>query len=449
MPQSNATIRQSERRLETGTPSVATTRRRVEPADAQQQLPLSASPPLSVALPRASEPISGSGVNLRVHSDLDAVSDEWKAFERRADHTVFQSFDWLATWQREIGTRNGTIPAIVLGHDVDGEFLFILQLAIETHGLTRRLVWLGSQLCDYNAPLLAEHFSGRMSAERFVLAWRDAVRLLRANPHLRFDLIDLQKMPEMIGAQRNPFLDLQAFDFPILDHPSGAYVANLDRDRETFYAAKRSSATRKKERKQLRQLAEHGEVRFVDVTDRDEIARTLETLFSQKARAFSRMGVDDLFERPGRRDFFRAIAADPALREIVHVSRLDVGATITATNVGLKFRGCYYLILSSYDDGDLSRFGPGRAHLHELLRYAIDNGLQQFDFTVGDEPYKRDWSDTELRLYDHVAAVTLRGSLATAMTTAFRRTKRVIKQSPALWRAFSKARAVAGSLSQR
>jgi CelD/BcsL family acetyltransferase involved in cellulose biosynthesis len=261
---------------------------------------------------------------------------------------------------------------------------------------------------------------------------------------LRFDLIDLQKMPEMIGAQRNPFLDLQ-----VLDHPSGAYVANLGHDWEAFYAAKRSSATRKKERKQLRQLAEHGEVRFVDVTNRNEITRTLDTLFSQKARAFARMGVDDLFDRPGRRDFFRAIATDSALREVVHVSRLDVGSTIAATNVGLKFRGCYYLILSSYDDGDVARFGPGRAHLHELLRCAIDNGLQQFDFTVGDEPYKRDWSDTELRLYDHVAAVTLRGSLAMALTTAFRRTKRVIKQSPALWRAFSKARAVAGSLSQR
>jgi len=110
MPQSNATIRQSERRLDTGAHGVATTRRveRVEP-DAQQQLPLSASPPLSVATPRPAAPISGSGVNLRVHSDLEAVREEWKAFEQRADRTVFQSFDWLATWQREIGARNGTI----------------------------------------------------------------------------------------------------------------------------------------------------------------------------------------------------------------------------------------------------------------------------------------------------------------------------------------------------
>ncbi len=155
------------------------------------------------------------------------------------------------------------------------------------------------------------------------------------------------------------------------------------------------------------------------------------------------MGADDLFAPPGRRDFFLAIATDPAMREVVHVSRLDVGATAAAANVGLKFRDCYHLILSSYD-GELSRFGPGRAHLHELLRHAIDGGFPHFDFTVGDEPYKRDWSDTELRLYDHLAAVTLQGALVMATTMAFRWTKRIIKQSPALWRAFSKARALAG-----
>jgi CelD/BcsL family acetyltransferase involved in cellulose biosynthesis len=430
MPKSNVIPRLSERD-------------RTAPETAELELPLALSPPLSVAVSPL-EHLSGSGVSLRVVSDLAEAKDEWKAFEQRADHTPFQSFDWLMAWQRHIGAPRGTIPAIVLGRDGDGELLFILQLAVETHELTRRLTWLGSQLCDYNAPILASKFSGRMSAERFVLAWQDVLQHLRSDARLRFDLIDLQKMPDAIGTQRNPFLDLQ-----VLPHPSGAYVANLDRDWEAFYAAKRSSATRKKERKQLKHLAELGEVRFVDVKERDDIARTLATLFSQKSKSFARMGVDDLFARPGRHDFFLAIATDPALRDIVQVSRLDVGAAMAATNVGLKFRDCYYLILSSYDDGEVSRFGPGRAHLHELLRHTIDGGLKRFDFTVGDEPYKRDWSDTELRLYDYLAATTLRGTLAVAMTMAFRRTKRFIKQSPILWRIFSKARALKSALGRR
>jgi CelD/BcsL family acetyltransferase involved in cellulose biosynthesis len=450
MSASNASLRPSGPRDDDGVPAVAGSQRRIARiADDQRQLPLSVSPPLSVATARCVPASSDSGVRLEVHGELGEVEQEWKAFEQHADRTVFQSFDWLAAWQQCIGARQGAVPVIVLGRDGDGQLLFILPLAIERRRLGRRLAWLASPLCDYNAPLLAKNFSDRMSAERFVLAWRDIIALLRADPRFRFDLIDLQKMPEAVGAQRNPFLDLAAFDFQVLPHPSGAYVANLGRDWEQFYAAKRSSQTRKKERKQLKHLAEHGEVRFVELRDRDDIAATLATLISQKSRAFARMGVEDLFARPGYREFFVAIATDPGMRELIHVSRLDVGATTAATSVGLKFRDCYYLILSSYDAGELARFGPGRAHLHELLRDAIDGGFARFDFTVGDEPYKRDWSDTELALYDHLAAVTFRGWLVMALTSAFRRTKRFIKQSPTLWPVFSRARAFAGLLSKR
>jgi CelD/BcsL family acetyltransferase involved in cellulose biosynthesis len=102
--------------------------------------------------------------------------------------------------------------------------------------------------------------------------------------------------------------------------------------------------------------------------------------------------------------------------------------------------------LSSYEAGELARFGPGRAHLNELLRHAGEQGFQRFDFTVGDEPYKRDWSDTELKLHDYLMAATVRGWLIGAMIAQFRRIKRFIKQSPGLTRAFSKARALARSL---
>ena len=63
------------------------------------------------------------------------------------------------------------------------------------------------------------------------------------------------------------------------------------------------------------------------------------------------------------------------MRGLIHVSRLDVGEQIAAAASGLKFRNCYYLILSSYEAGELARLGPGRAHLHELMRHAIEQGF--------------------------------------------------------------------------
>jgi CelD/BcsL family acetyltransferase involved in cellulose biosynthesis len=394
------------------------------------ELPSMASPPLA-----ASEAV----IALDINGDLATVERDWRAFERVADCTVFQSFDWLAKWQRHIGAPGGTVPAIVTGRDSRGALVFIFQLAIETRGPLRRLTWLGSDLCDYNAPLIARDFSNCMSPERFASLWRDIVKRLRGDARFRFDLVDLQKMPEAVGGQRNPFLDL-----PVRANPSGAYVATLAQDWEAYYAAKRSSATRKKERRQLKHLVEHGAVQFVEVRERADIERTVATLIEQKSRAFARMGVENLFERPGYRAFYLDIAG--ACGALTHVSRLDVGVTTAAVSLGLTFRDCYYLVLSSYHDGEISRFGPGRAHLHELLRHAIERGFRRFDFTIGDEPYKRDWSDIEVRLCDHLDAVTMRGTMTVALTTTYRRAKRFIKQTPALWHAYSKVR---GALRRR
>jgi CelD/BcsL family acetyltransferase involved in cellulose biosynthesis len=384
------------------------------------------------------------GVELEVRGDLDETAAEWCAFETAAECTAFQSFGWLSKWQRHIGAARGVQPAIVLVRGVDGRLLLILPLAVEKRGLVRRLRWLGSELCDYNGPLVSAEGRALLAPDRFPRLWGDVVRLLRGDRRFRFDLVDLQKMPERIGEHAHPFLALDLFA-----HASGAYLADLGSDWETFYAAKRSSATRRRERRQLKHLAEHGDVRFVDVEGTEDVRRTIETLFIQKGQSFARKGVEDLFARPGYRDFYLDIATDPQTRALAHVSRLDVGSTTLAANLGLRLNSRYYLVLSSYQEGKLSRFGPGRAHLHELLRCTIERGFRQFDFTIGDEPYKHDWCDHEIRLYDHLSAVTLRGWPAVAGTTAFRRAKRLVKQNPALWHAFNKARTFAASIVSR
>ena len=387
---------------------------------------------------------SASAIDLRVTSDLDGLEETWRAFEKEADGTVFQTFDWLSTWQRHIGNLGGTVPAVVTGRDASGALLFLLPLAVERRAFARRLTWLGADLCDYNGPLLSQRFTERFGATWFPALWQEILGLLRSDPRFRFDYVDLPKMLDTVGSQPNPFVSLE-----VHSNPSGAYVATLGTDWEAFYAANRSGPTRKKERKQLKQLAEHGEVRFVEVDDPAAIAGSMATLIEQKSHAFARMGVVDNFARPGYRAFYLDLTSAPRARDIVHVSRLDVGETVAAASLGLRFRGTYYLVLSSYQDGELARFGPGRAHLNELLRHAVAGQFRRFDFTIGDEPYKRDWSDIVLRPYDHLQPVTIRGAAVVSAKVAFRVTKRFIKQTPALWRLFSKARALKAALSGR
>jgi CelD/BcsL family acetyltransferase involved in cellulose biosynthesis len=377
-------------------------------------------------------------IEITIDHRLDAIETAWREFEKGADCTAFQAFDWLSAWSRHIGPLTRTQPAIVVGRQHDGSMLFIMPLAV-TPGAVRRLTWLGSDLCDYNGPLLAKACASLLTPDRFEALWRDICGRLQADARTRHDLVELTKMPERVGDQTNPFLALSTSL-----NPSNAYITDLFGTWTEFYETKRSSGTRRRDRTKLKRLGEYGDVRYVIPQDRGEIERSLDLLIEQKARSFARMGVANMFARPGWSEFFAAVATDPRMRNFVHISRLDVGSCWAAINLGLVFGDTYYHVLASYDDGEISRFGPGAAHLRHLLQYSIDHGLKHFDFTIGDERYKREWSDRTLLLHDHVAAASVRGWGAAAMVHGHRRLKRVIKQNEALWSLFSRARAALG-----
>jgi len=381
-------------------------------------------------------------ISLSVHDNFAAVEQDWRRFEETADCTPFQTFDWLSAWQRHVGSAKGVTPAIVVVRRGD-QLLLLLPLGIARRGLARCLTFLGDVLCDYNAPLLAPDFA-TLAPNGFAPLWRDIARLLQATPSSRHDAIVFDKMPARVGGQTNPMLTLK-----VQLNPSGAYETELPADWEKFYASNRSSSTRRRDRTKLKRLGELGPVKFVNPDTSAELALTFDLLVQQKSKAFARMGVPNLFAPPGHAAFYRELATSPRFRSLVHLSRLDVGNTWAALNLGLTFRDCYFHILASYDDGETSRFGPGAAHLRELLRYAIERGLSRFDFTIGDEPYKRDWCDVEQQLFDYSAATSLRGLPAAAIASGWSRAKRAIKKSAPIWNAVVRLRSAAGSLRKR
>jgi CelD/BcsL family acetyltransferase involved in cellulose biosynthesis len=403
-------------------------------------IPLEAGP---AAFPRWTDVAAEAApeISFSIHNSLAAVETEWRRFEQIAVSTPFQTYEWLTAWHRHIGIRDGIVPAIVVGRFAGGETAFILPLAIDPRRAMRRLRWLGQDLCDYNGPLLSRDFSQRLTPSGFLALWQKLHGKMQADPQLRHDWIEFEKMPETIGAEINPFTC-----FDLTENANSAHIAHLDGDWETFYRAKRSSATRRHDRSKRKRMAQFGDIRCVTAADSGDAGTTLEALMSQKSLAFSRKGIPDMFARPGYREFFLDFGSNPATRHLVHVSRLEIGTTYAAANFAIVFGDCYFHVLSSYCDGRLAHFGPGALHLRELMAHAIGRGLRRFDFTIGDERYKSEWCDERLRLYDYSAAATWRGWPASALSAARRRLKRYIKQTPAVWRAASQLRSLYGTL---
>ena len=376
------------------------------------------------------QPAVAAAVNVSLNTGLASLEREWREFESHAICTPFQTFDWLSAWQRCVGAKAGVTPAIVTARQ-HGKLLFILPLAAYRKGPVLKVTFLGHTLCDYNAPLLASDFSAQVSDTQFRSLWNAARELLQRQ--FQYDLLLLDKMPEKIGRHANPMRLLGTSL-----HPSGAHAVALGENWEQFYSAKRSSATRRHDRTKRKKLAELGDLRFATAEAPDEIRKALDALIEQKSRWFQRMGIPNMFEIPGQKEFFLSVAT--TARPFVHVSRLSVGPNCAAANLGLMFQGCYYHVLASYDDGPTLRFGPGVAHLHDLMRFAIEQGCKSFDFTIGDEAYKQNWADSRLDLHDHVSGDGLMGRLAVVAIKAKLRVKRFIKKSPLAWSAVLKAR---------
>ena len=397
-----------------------------------------------VAHARAAASGAAPDLSFKISGDFAAVEAEWRRFERVAEMTPFQAFDWLATWYRHIGRSDGVRPAIVVGRFADGETAFIFPLGVAPARFTQRLCWLGETVCDYHAPLLAPGFAQRVPRARFLTLWRELCARLQSEPRTRHDWIELEKMPETVGAEFNPFMLLD-----IRLNASGAHATRLGADWESFYFAKRSSATRRRDRTKRKNMAAFGDLRFVTAADADDAEHTLATLMQQKSGALARRGIADMFAPAGHRAFFLDLASNPALRHFIHVSRIEIGANVAAVNLGIVFGDCYYHVLASYDEeAEPARYGPGILHVRELLAYAIGLGLKRFDFTIGDEPYKLEWADAELKLFDHVATVNARGIAAARASQARRRVKRFLKQTPWAWRAVCLARSAVGALTQ-
>jgi CelD/BcsL family acetyltransferase involved in cellulose biosynthesis len=213
-------------------------------------------------------------------------------------------------------------------------------------------------------------------------------------------------------------------------------------DWDDFYAAKRSASTRRRDRSKRKRLAQYGEVKFVTSMSASGALDTLGVLIAQKSAVLARHGIANFFTRPGYTAFFRDFASNPRSRRLAHAAELRVGDEIAAANLGLVFKGRYYYVLSSYTESEMAHWGPGAAHLHELMRYAIAHKCTVFDFTVGDEPYKRDWCETVAPLSDHLSAMRWRGALMVPLLIAMMKLKREIKQSPLWWNLFSKVRSL-------
>lgn len=351
------------------------------------------------------------------HSFADARST-WRAFEEDGLFYAFQSYDWLSSWQDKVGRRDGIIPCLASIEDERrGRLLFLpLGLRPVIGGLC--LEWLGGRQADYHAPLLG---AAAADGVDMTALWP---RLLARVPQA--DAVHLSRQPPNILGRPNPFLALAGRTSGI-----SGYSTRLAPRWEDYYAAKRGAKTRSTDRRKLRRLQEQGRLVFRAEVAPQDIAPAMQRLAELKLRHMARIGGRDPFGQPGCREFYAGLAAEPPPGLRVMISTLDLDGTTIAAHWGVVANRRFFWLVPVYDEAWRGH-SPGLHLMHFLMEWCCGNGIEVFDFGLGDEDYKTAWNDAVLPLSEHLARRTWRGAAYVGGVLARRQAKSMLRRLPLL-----------------
>lgn len=353
---------------------------------------------------------------IRIASKPEEFGGLWPSSRDLGDACayVFQCADVVEAWIDSFGRARNTEVLLVLVADADGNPLMALPLGIETHSGLRVLSFLDAGVSDYNAPILYPRYHS-WDASGFPTLWG---QLLNQLP--KFDILLLTKLPSRIYGVENPMLQL-----PVTEGMVSGHCATLPED-----PVKRVLPEAKNLKKKRRRLTDLGKVSFKIVTASPDREKVLGALIRQKSRQYRETQGFDGFDRPGFRDYYENLTERSGLNGPVHLCALLVDDNVVASQWSLISAHRLYALLCAFDP-EWGRYSPGRILLEELIEWSIISGVRNLDLGVGDEPYKDDYCEERIPLYEHVAHRTFRGFVAASLYRTLKRLKRT-----GLWQGF-------------
>ena len=137
-------------------------------------------------------------------------------------------------------------------------------------------------------------------------------------------------------------------------------------------------------------------------------------------------GIYDFLAAKDNRDFYVNLPATISLTATVSCSTLTLNDEIIALHWGVTDKKKFFYLMPAYNTLKWSQFSPGKLLTHELLGWCDENQFTSFDFTGGEEPYKKIYSNDSFWLYETNHPFSMRGKIYLVLMSFGRKVKKII-----------------------
>ncbi|WP_157014735.1 GNAT family N-acetyltransferase [Mesorhizobium xinjiangense] len=370
-------------------------------------------------------------VSVNVASGPPAL-EAYRALSRNAVFAPPQNPHWVECWTREV---NGdcAIATIV----VDGRAAFALALEIVPFGPLTIARFMGGSHANGN---FAMTVPGTATPAPQSLKSALVAAFRHARPDI--DMLCLERQVPGLHGAANPLAVLSTGP-----SPNPALAVDLSGGFEAVLGQRNASRKHKKHRSQTRKFEAAGGCALVRPGSRDESDRLLRAFFDMKSTRFADKGIDNVFADAKVQAFFfdlfgRCAGQD---RPQFLLRGLEIGGKLRAVNGCSRTADSLVCEFGTFRIDELASASPGSFLDFECIQAACAEGLSIYDFSVGDEPYKRQWCDIETHHFDIMLGLSVAGRTAAGLMRANAAAKRRIKASPALWSLVKQLRKLRGA----
>lgn len=336
-------------------------------------------------------------------------------------HGAPQSLEWIGGWRTAVNA-----DSFVAGLFSDDCPVLLVPLEVVSQSGAKIARYPGGSHANCNFPWVSAGNAG--SADRDALQRMvGAIRQVRPD----IDALSLTRQLADVRGVQNPLLALGA-----KRNPNPVLAASLGVGFDSVLERSNRRRKLKKHRQHGRRYEESGGWKIAGPQDRAGSDAILDLYFAMKAYRFRRMGISDPFADENVRRFFKAFFGEGLAKgqELGELRFLEIGGTIRSILGKLYSNAGPTVEFSAIAEDELTTASPGEFLFFEDIRRSCEEGRSVYSFGIGDEPYKREWCDIELAIYDTLLPLTARGRLFTAAQTARNTLAGAVKRNPRLWR---------------
>lgn len=321
------------------------------------------------------------------YNDFLTLKEEWTGLLKRCEHTVFSTWEWLSTWWKHFGKDKKLL--IILAED-QNKLIGIAPLMYSVHKMLglriRKIEFIGTPQSDYGDFVLAEKEEECLKAftnhilNNFPEKW-DCIEL-KEIPETAKTLILLKNMTEKIRIASTRILH----ECPYMPLPQSVDVL-LSRLNYKF---------KKNLRRGQRQLEQRYKVEFTDYSSPQIFKEGMMKLFELHQKRWKLKGETGVFADQEICNFHLDVAEFFSRLGWLSLDSISADGKTIACLYGFKYGSKLYYYLSGADP-TYNKYSPGNLLIFSVLQKCIKEGLIEFDFLRGEEPYKSRWTPLSRR----------------------------------------------------